>query len=197
MIWWWLVVGCASPERNPAQPLTCSERFAGEPPTTVADVEALLEVARSAYVSLDGVAINLFALSSSSVFFQANLDITTIEEPPLERSYSLQYNPALFDDPPSRAAVGAILVHELKHILDYTEMSAEELVDFTVWYLSEDVSEYERATDEYALEAGCGEGLIAYREWLYDHIPPDAIASKRRDYYTPEEIEAWMEANAR
>ena len=51
------------------------------------------------------------------------------------------------------------------------------------------------AYDEYALEAGCASGLKGYREWLYAHIPPEDVEAKRRDYYTPEEIDAWVEAN--
>jgi len=191
-----LLWACNPTPKDSAAPLTCSERFDGPPPTQAADIEALAATAIGAYAPvLSGVEIRYAEISSESVFFQANLDVTTIEDDPLERSYTLQYNAALFSSPPSSAAVGAILVHELRHILDYAEMESAELSEFLVWYLSEDVSSYERATDEYALEAGCGEGLIAYREWLYATIPPEALAEKQRNYYTPEEIEAWMAAN--
>ena len=63
---------------------------------------------------------------------------------------------------------------------------------FGLWYATDDVSAYERETDLFALERGCGEGLIAFRTWLYAQLDDEAIAEKQRDYYTPEEIEAWM-----
>jgi len=34
-----------------------------------------------------------------------------------------------------------------------------------------------------------------FREWLYAHVIAEVEAQKRIDYYTPEEIEAWMAAN--
>jgi hypothetical protein len=38
--------------------------------------------------------------------------------------------------------------------------------------------------------------LIAYRTWLYDHIPLNKLAEKRRDYFSPEEIDAIVTAAA-
>lgn len=197
---WALLVACTANKAvdSAADHLSCAERFSGAPPASADDVEALTEIAIAHYASpLDEVDLRYTAISGDSVFFQANLDITTIEEEPLERTYTIQYNPALFSSPPSRAAVGAILVHELRHVLDYTEMTSEELAEFAAWYITEDVSAYERQTDEYALEQGCGDGLIAYREWLYEAIPPEDVADKQYNYYTPDEIRAWMAANAR
>ena len=106
------------------------------------------------------------------------------------------YNPAMFPDPPSRIAAGAIIIHELKHVLDYTGMDSDELVDFGLWYASgDDISDYEKQTDEYALESGCAEGLSAYREWVYAHIPKEDLEEKMETYYTPDEIAAWVAAN--
>ena len=178
--------------------LSCEARFQGSPPTSAEDISALVELARAAYFpTLAGVALELTEIRSEDTFFQANLDLATLDEAPLERTYRVQYNPLVFDDPPPRDAVGAILVHELRHVLDYTELTSEELVDFALWYGAggEEVYAYERATDEYALEAGCGPSLSRYREWLYVHIPPEDVAAKRASYYTPEEIAAWIAAN--
>jgi hypothetical protein len=33
-------------------------------------------------------------------------------------------------------------------------------------------------------------GLMQYRVWLYRHVPARALAEKKRDYLSPEEIEA-------
>ena len=135
-------------------------------------------------------------MESADSYFVANLDLATLAEAPLERDYRVLYNPALFADPPSRLAAGAILVHELKHALDYTGLEADELVEFGLWYASgDDISGYEKQTDEYALESGCAAGLSAYREWVYAHIPEDDLEEKVENYYTPEEIAAWVAEN--
>lgn len=197
-MWWFWMVACSSTQRDTsARAQTCSERYAGEPPASGEAIQALVAAAVTRDApALRGLTIQYAEISGASVFFQAGLDVTTLEAPPLERTYTIQYNPALFLDPPSRPAVGAILIHELRHILDYTEMSAEELSAFIAWYLTaDDISTYERQTDEYVLERGCGLGLIAYREWLYATIPEEDLEEKKKSYYTPEEIVAWMAAN--
>ena len=58
-------------------------------------------------------------------------------------------------------------------------------------YARGELPDYERQTDEQALERGCATGLKAYRLWLYDRVDDETEAQKRRDYYTPEEIDAW------
>ncbi len=178
-------------------PLTCTERFDGDPPADEADIIALVASAREGFFpTLEGVSLEVTTTESPDTYFVANLDLATISEEPLERDYRVLYNPALFDDPPVRIAAGAILVHELKHVLDYTGMDTAELVDFGLWYASgEDISAYEKQTDEYALEAGCAEGLSAYREWIYTHIPEEDLEEKMSTYYTPEEIAAWVAEN--
>jgi len=166
------------------------------PPASPEQLSELLDLARaSAHPDLGEVAVDLDVMESDSDYFVANLDLSTFASPPEERRYLVFYNSLLFDDPPSYAAIGAILVHELKHVADYTQMDAEELAEFAVWYAQGDIAEYERETDEYALQVGCGPGLIEYREWLYARIDDETRAEKERDYYTPDEIEAWMSAN--
>ncbi len=40
-------------------------------------------------------------------------------------------------------------------------------------------------------------GLKEYRQWLYQHVPAKALAEKKRDYLTPEEIDALKSLNTR
>ncbi len=164
--------------------------------TSIDDVDELRillnEVRSNLYPQLDGVRIDLEPIVSETVYFNAAFDPANVEMPPRERRYIIGYNRRLFDAPPSYAAVVAVLAHELKHVLDYTEMDTEALIEFALWYMREDIAEYERATDEHALIVGCALALREFRVWLYDHIPPDAVEEKRRCYYTPEEIDAWM-----
>ncbi len=184
-------------DSSTAASLTCTERFTGAPPATEADIVALVESAREGFFPTFGeLSLEVVTMESEDSYFVANLDLATLSEAPLERDYRVLYSPALFADPPSRLAVGAILVHELKHVLDYTGMESDELVEFGLWYASgEDISDYEKQTDEYALTSGCAEGLSAYREWVYAHIPAEDLQEKLDTYYTPEEIAAWVADN--
>lgn len=138
------------------------------------------------------MSVVLVPISSTTSFFAANVDLDTFAAPPLERTYTVQYAEELFALEPPAAGVVAILAHELVHVRDYTSMDTEALGAFAIEYATSDVSVYERATDEATLEKGCAAGLVAYREWLYGVVDPETEAQKRHDYYTPEEIRAWV-----
>ena len=193
-----LLLACGDKADTGAEALlTCSERFAGDSPASEADIIALVESAREGFFpTLSEVSLEVGTMESDDGYFVANLDLATISEEPFERNYRVLYSPAMFADAPSRLASGAILVHELKHVLDYTGMDTSELVEFGLWYASgDDISDYEKETDTYALESGCADGLTAYREWVYTHIPKEDLEEKMSTYLTPEEIAAWVAAN--
>ncbi|MBI4821265.1 MAG: hypothetical protein HY791_33705 [Deltaproteobacteria bacterium] len=187
------VAACASAPPEAAK--RCDEVFVAAPPSGVMSVDTALSAARARfYPELEAAPIRLIEKDlGPAVMFTANLDLTTLERPPLERDYEIWLNPKLLEEPPSGRAVGAILTHELKHILDYSKKDAQTLAAFALWYAISDVSEYERQTDEYALDLGCALGLSEYRSWLYEQIPADAVEQKKREYYTPAEIEAYVD----
>lgn len=194
------LLACSTPPEDdiPARQPVCDGRTGDTPgPTDLAGTQDLLTLTRALHVSaLRDVRIDLVEAESEDSFFWANVDLSTAAEDPLERRYLVYVNTAQYADPPTEATVSAILVHELQHIVDYTEMDTAELVEFGLWYASGDIAAYERQTDEAALEAGCAHGLIEYREWLYGQVSAEVEAQKRVDYYTPEEIEAWLEEHA-
>lgn len=163
-----------------------------DPPSTLADVETMIDDVRRVVPELDGVPIQTTEIESETTFLAANLDLTTLSADPRARSYQVQINPKLLDDPPSPDGMIAILVHELKHIVDYTLKNEEEMLAFGLWYATEDVAAYERETDEFVLERGCATGLIAFREWVYTKVDAEGKAEKERVYYTPDEIRAWL-----
>lgn len=164
-------------------------------PSTLSDIETLIANTRSLVPELDGVSLRVETIESDSTFLAAQVDLSTISNPPLEREYLIQINPQIFEQQITGASTVAILVHELKHVLDYTEMDTNALVEFGLWYAGGEVAEYERATDEFALERGCATGLIAFREWLYDFVSEEVRREKEVNYYTPDELRAWVEAN--
>ena len=171
----------------------------GAGPSDVQELQQILDEVRTAlYVGDADLAITLEPHTDRTSFFAANLDTDTISFEPRERACRVYYLPALFDDPPPRAAVAAILAHEVEHVRDYAGMDTDTLVEFALGYaLSDDNSAYERATDLKAMERGCAAGLVQYREWLYDRLAsdPEAVEKKKREYWTPEELRAWIVAN--
>jgi len=55
-------------------------------------------------------------------------------------------------------------------------------------------SRFERTADLQTIELGYGPGLESYRKWLYRNIPPSRLEEKKRDYFSPVEIEAILHA---
>lgn len=194
-----LILACADGEALDSSPSgpRCDFIADGSPPP--ADAEALSTLLARAqaqvWPELDGVPLRLASAPMDGDYFVASLDLSTLDDPPRERDYRVNYNEAVFNDPPSHAAVGAILAHELAHVNDYTSLDTQEMTDFALWYAQADTAEYERATDLAAMERGCALGLIEYRLWLYAHVDEETLEEKRRVYWTPEEIEAWVEEN--
>lgn len=201
----WLLLACTGPELDSAPPepdCRCANvAHVGEPISTELGLLAELAAVREAsFPELAGVNVGVEAVVDLQ-YFRAWTELDTINEAPEARTYTVQYDPEVLSDPPGAEALAAVLAHELGHVLDYLAMDSTELLEFGVWYGSQDsatsdeLSAYERATDEVALERGCATGLSAFREWLYARVEGDVEIDKRRNYYSPEEIAAWVEAN--
>jgi hypothetical protein len=91
----------------------------------------------------------------------------------------------------------AIVAHELAHINFYESQSRMGLVSLVGLLLSSFTTRFERKADLDAIALGYGPGLEIYRTWLYRNIPREAEGEKKRDYYTPQEIEAFLQAETK
>lgn len=165
---------------------------AADPPTTATLRALLAEVKTASYPELAALPMTTDSLSSSSVFFQSNFDVGEALAGRLALVVDL--NEAVLDDPPSDAALRAVLAHELAHSLDYAQRFERDgaaglvaLLPMLVWPPAEE--EVERRTDVVAVARGHGVGLIAYRVWLYAHVTDDVVREKRRIYYSPLELD--------
>lgn len=86
-------------------------------------------------------------------------------------------------------AVEAIIAHELFHIVDYATKGVFALILLGLTY----GAAYERETDFRVVKLGYTEGLIAYRQWLYNLLPDEkALEKKRKFYLTPEEMSEYL-----
>src|SRR6185503_6929087 len=92
--------------------------------------------------------------------------------------------------------VRSILAHELAHVEDLSGGKRLGLLRLGGLASHERTARFERRADLTAMARGYGADLEAYRTWLYGHIPESKIAEKRRDYFSPEEIEAALAAAA-
>lgn len=149
-------------------------------------------VRRDHFPDLAGVTVVVRGFDSETDFFTADVVVETVSKPPRERIYRVNANRALYGGGLGNRAVYAILTHELKHVRDYLAMDEKALVSFAVNYVLVPQAAYERSTDLFALERGVGRGLRDFRRWLYDHVDDETREAKRRDYFTPEEIERWL-----
>jgi hypothetical protein len=162
-----------------------------------ADLRTVIEdLRRDTVPELQGYRLDLSPSDSDHDFFRTTVDPLTAIAPAKGRTYRIVYSTRLFDDPPARLALRAILTHELGHMHHYTTLSSVDLASFAIWYsTTNDVSAYEHATDDFALLRGKALGLEQFRRWLYDHVTPEVRAAKQHDYYTPDEIERWRAAH--
>lgn len=194
-----LLLGCVAPPAEPDPACACTRlELPAAPVTDEAGVADLLGVVQAAlYPEMSGVTLGVRGVEDLQ-FFRAWTEIETIADEPRDRVYTIEYDPVVLADPPAPEALAAVLTHELGHVDDYLAMDGEELLEFAGWYASQDptssdeLAAYERATDEKALERGCADGLSAMRTWIYAHVDPEVEAEKRRNYYSPEEIAAWV-----
>jgi len=130
-----------------------------------------------------------------SVFLETDVRTTTVFRSGRNRLYLMYINERLREESPGESALEAILAHELCHIQDFVRMSGWGLVRLyvNVNYDENFEMNYERRTDECALDLGYAEGLKAYRNWLYRTIAdPTLVALKRKVYFTPDQVDEWI-----
>ena len=151
-------------------------------------------VARS-FPSLEGVDIRLRPFRSDSDYFRTSFS-------PLRflfgahMRYFVLVNPGWSVGGAPVEGVRSILAHELAHVDDLKRGKRIRLIRLVGLLSSARAARFERRADLNAIRRDYGAGLKAYRAWLYDHVPVDKLAEKRRDYFSPEEIDALVTAVA-
>jgi len=104
--------------------------------------------------------------------------------------YKIFVNPEVFRRATPENAVRAILAHELAHILYYKRKNRFALVGLISLADKSFTAKFERRADLEVIARGYGEGLKSYRKWLYAQISPKTLKAKKRDYFSPEEIDS-------
>lgn len=104
--------------------------------------------------------------------------------------YLIRVNPKLFELRAPEGGLEAIIAHELSHVVYYSQGNRVRLFGLTRLLSKTFTARFERWTDLQAISRGYGEGLKAYRQWLYQHVPRNKLEEKRRNYFSPAEIDA-------
>lgn len=165
---------------------------------TKTEMKVLIDqVKNDFFPDLKDIELKMKVLKSRAYFLQTFVKTTTAFRAPMKRTYGIQINEKIFQCSPTADAIRAILVHEIKHIQDYTRMGMFSLESFALKYALNKKfrTRYERTTDLAALELGLAEGLKEYREWLYQWLNHRQLATKKRFYFTPEEIDLWEQTH--
>src|SRR5205085_11821184 len=111
--------------------------------------------------------------------------------------YLVFVNASAFTRQAPEAALRAIIAHELAHILYFSQRNRLQLFGLVRLATKGFTARFERWADLQAIARGYGAGLKEYRQWLYRNIPARSLEEKKRDYFSPEEIDAMVSATQR
>lgn len=149
------------------------------------------EIIEKSYPELKTAKIDINTFRSDSNYFKSQFSIERFLT--FRRiSYVIFVNPEVFRRNAPGDGIRAILAHELAHILYYQRKNRFQLLGLARLADKSFTAKFERRADLVAIARGYGEGLKSYREWLYQNIPPKSVKAKKRDYFSPEEIDLML-----
>jgi hypothetical protein len=162
----------------------------------LADIEkAINDVRHASFPELERADISVYDLHSEFDHLQARFTVSSFFARKLR--YMILFNPEAIRRHVPADGLRAIVAHELAHINYYESQSRMGLLSLALLLLPAFTARFERKADLDAIALGYGPGLEIYRIWLYRNIPREAEAEKKRDYYTPDEIEALLQAETK
>jgi hypothetical protein len=153
------------------------------------------DISRKSFPEINLTKIKIKTFQSDKNFFKARFSYTRFLTFQKMR-YIVYVNPKVFKLFAPENGIRAILAHELAHIFYYTEKNRFELLGLISLVSGKFTTKFERKADLEAIKRGYGKGLIEYREWLYKNIPPKTVRPKKRDYFSPAEIELILDVLA-
>jgi hypothetical protein len=162
-------------------------------PESFSDVETLVESVRHrSFPQLQNAKITIYDLHSDFDYLQARFTVSSFFS--RELSYMILFNPEAIRRGVPPDGLRAIVAHELAHINYYESQSRMGLLSLVRLLVPSFTTRFERRADLDTIALGYARGLEQYRVWLYRNVPAGRASEKRRDYYTPEEIEALLQA---
>lgn len=145
------------------------------------------EIAPKSYAEIKLKKVRIKTFESDTNFFKARFSLVRFLTFQKMR-HIIYVNPKMLELNAPEEGIRGILAHELAHIVYYTKKNRFELLGLLSLASNDFTAKFERKADLEAIARGYGEDLIKYREWLYQNIPANDLASKKHNYFTPEEI---------
>ena len=196
-----LTLSIAVPVKSqPASLTNCASRLAYPSPVmnregdqqanALRQTQSLLdELISESYPELHDTEIQIRLFQGRSDFFRTRFGIPQFLFGGKMR-YIISVNPRVFEWQAPEAGVRAIVAHELAHILYFKQHNRMRHFGLVRLALTKFTARFERRTDLEAISRSYGTGLKEYRQWLYQHIPQNKLLEKRRNYFSPDEIDA-------
>jgi hypothetical protein len=193
-----LLLSPGSPNSAPVPPATFAAQEHTTGPTTdapLSEEQLLSEIITRSFPNLIGIDIRVKRFRSEADYFRTSFSATRFATG-VKMRYFVLVNPEWRTQGAPIAGVQAILAHELAHVEDLAEEKRIRLFGLAGLLSETRTARFERRADLRAVARGYGPGLKAYRAWLYNHVAAEKLAEKRRDYFSPEEIDAILAATA-
>ncbi len=151
------------------------------------------EIVEKSYPELRTARISVKTFHSRSDYFRSRFSFSRFLT--FRKLHFLIFvNPQVFEKNAPANGIRAIIAHELAHAAYYRRHNRFELFGLIALQSKSFTARFERGADLQAIKRGYGAGLKEYREWLYQNIPAKQIARKKRDYFSPAEIDLIVEA---
>lgn len=150
------------------------------------------ELVTTTYPELAGLFIDIREFRSESDYFRTAFAFRRYFFG-LPMHYVVRVNPEVWTRQAPEHAIRAILVHELAHVYQLSRGMRVRRFGLVKLVRDKTESRFERWADLQAIERGHADGLRAYREWLYRHVPAKALPEKQRHYFSPAEIGAMVQ----
>ena len=162
----------------------------GEANDSIATVRREIQrVGRSSFPELVHIDLRVRAFRSQSDYFRTRFSWSRFLLL-MRMRYFVDVNPALLQRQAPSDGTCAIVAHELVHVTSLSRGNRIRRLGLIRLISERYTVKFERGADLEAIHRGYGDGLKAYRTWVYNHIPPDRLQQKLRTYFSPEEIEA-------
>ena len=169
----------------------------GEPVTaepSFRNIALLIESVRAAsFPELQDAPIEVHGLQSDFDYLQTRFTLSSYFLSSKLR-YTIMFNPEALNRQAPAEGLRAIVAHELAHIDYFRSHSRISLLGLVLMLSPSFATRFERQADLEAIALGYGPGLQVFRTWVYRNVPAERVEEKKRDYFSPEEIEAILRA---
>ena len=150
------------------------------------------EIVNSSYLELKNAVIEVKPFQSDSDYFRSQFSMSRYVTFQKMR-YIIFVNPEVFTKNAPENGIRSIIAHELAHALYFKEHNRVELMGLVGLSKKSYTAKFERGADLEAISRGYGDGLKEYRTWLYQNISPKKLEEKKRNYFSPAEIDLILE----